>query len=211
MDRSDQIDTFTRIIQVSRETIDSLKIYEQILLKYNKNLNLIGKSTINEVWNRHFLDSAQVIDLIDKKIKTCLDIGSGAGFPGLVLAIICKDRNLNTNFNLLEKSRKKCIFLKEVCYELNLNAEIICQDIENIQKIQSDVLIARAFKPIPKIFEIIHKKINFEKKIVLFLGKKQKFLLNEVSKNWHIEYKQRNSVTSNDSLIIEIYKLEKIS
>ena len=211
MDRSDQIDTFTRIIQVSRETIDSLKIYEQILLKYNKNLNLIGKSTINEVWNRHFLDSAQVIDLIDKKIKTCLDIGSGAGFPGLVLAIICKGRNLNTNFNLLEKSPKKCTFLKEVCSELNLNTKIICQDIENIQKIQSDVLIARAFKPIPKIFEIIHKKINFEKKIVLFLGKKQKFLLNEVSKNWHIEYKQRNSVTSNDSLIIEIYKLEKIN
>ena len=90
MDRTIQIDTFTRFTRVSRETIISLKHYEEYLVSANKNLNLIGNSTISEIWNRHFLDSAQVIDFIDKNDKTLVDIGSGAGFPGLVLAILSK-------------------------------------------------------------------------------------------------------------------------
>ena len=91
MDKTIQIDTFTRITQVSRETIISLKKYEDILIKANKNLNLIGNSTIKDIWTRHFLDSAQVIDFIDKNDKTLIDLGSGAGFPGLVLAITSRD------------------------------------------------------------------------------------------------------------------------
>ena len=87
MDKTIQITTFNRFIQVSRETILSLKKYEEILTKANKNLNLVGNSTIKDIWIRHFLDSAQVIDFIDKNDKTLIDLGSGAGFPGLVLAI----------------------------------------------------------------------------------------------------------------------------
>ena len=92
MDRSVQIDTFNRFIQVSRETILSLRKYEEMLVIANKELNLIGNSTINQIWTRHFLDSAQVIDFIDKNCKSLIDVGSGAGFPGLVLAIAAKDR-----------------------------------------------------------------------------------------------------------------------
>ena len=92
MDRSSQIDTFNRFARVSRETIISLKEYEELLIKANKSLNLIGKSTIDQIWNRHILDSFQVIDFIDKNDKSLIDIGSGAGFPGLVLAIAAKDR-----------------------------------------------------------------------------------------------------------------------
>ena len=88
MDRDFQIDTFCRLTQVSRETIVSLKEYESKLINANKSLNLIGKSTINTIWTRHFLDSAQVIDFIDKNDKTLVDLGSGAGFPGLVLSLI---------------------------------------------------------------------------------------------------------------------------
>ena len=87
MDKTIQIATFTRITRVSRETITSLKKYEDILTKTNKSQNLIGNSTINDIWTRHFLDSAQVIDFIDKNDETLIDIGSGAGFPGLVLAL----------------------------------------------------------------------------------------------------------------------------
>ena len=94
MDKTIQIDTFTRFTQVSRETIISLKKYENFVIKANKNLNLIGNSTIKQIWIRHFLDSVQVIDFIDKNDKTLIDIGSGAGFPGLVLAIFCKDRKI---------------------------------------------------------------------------------------------------------------------
>ena len=94
MDKSIHIDTFTRFTQVSRETITSLKKYEDILIQANKTLNLVGNSTINNIWTRHFLDSVQVIDFIDKNNKTLVDIGSGAGFPGLVLAITLRDRKI---------------------------------------------------------------------------------------------------------------------
>ena len=205
-----QIDTFCSNVQVSRETISSLKKYEDLLIKYNSGLNLVGKSTINEIWIRHFLDSAQVIDLIDKNINSCIDIGSGAGFPGLVLALLLKHKKSQVNFKILEKSPKKCNFLKIVSSELGLDTEIICQDIKNIKKINCDFAIARAFKPLPEILEIIHSKINFSAKLVLFLGAKQSGLLDEASKNWNMEYKKRKSITSGDSLIIEVNKLERL-
>ena len=205
-----QIDTFCSNVQVSRETIYGLKKYEELLIKHNNGLNLVGKSTINEIWIRHFLDSAQVIDLIDKNINSCIDIGSGAGFPGLVLALLLKHKKFKVNFKILEKSPKKCNFLKLVSSELNLNTEIICEDIKNIKNINCDFAIARAFKPFPEIFEIIHSKINFNAKLVLFLGAKQGGLLDDTSKNWNMEYKQRKSITSGDSLIIEVNKLEKL-
>ena len=201
------IDTFYSNVQASRETICSLKKYEELLIKHNNGLNLVGKSTINEIWIRHFLDSAQVIDLIDKNINSCIDIGSGAGFPGLVLALLLKHKKFKVNFKILEKSPKKCNFLKLVSSKLSLNTEIICQDIKNIEKMNCDFAITRAFKPLPEIFKIIHSKINFNAKLVLFLGAKQGGLLDEASKNWNMEYKQRKSITSGDSLIIEVNKL----
>ena len=210
MGELNQIDTFCSNVQVSRETIYSLKKYEKLLIKHNSGLNLVGKSTINEIWTRHFLDSAQVIDLIDKNINSCIDIGSGAGFPGLVLALLLKHKKSQVNFKILEKSPKKCNFLKLVSSELGLDTEIICQDMKNIKKINCDFAIARAFKPLPEIFEIIHSKINFSAKLVLFLGAKQSVLLDETSKKWNMEYKQRKSITSSDSLIIEVNKLERL-
>ena len=110
MDREVQIDTFCRYYQVSRETIRSLVKYEEFLKKTNKSLNLVGNSTINDIWHRHFLDSLQAIDFIDKNQKTLVDIGSGAGFPGLVLSIIAKERKIPLKIKLIEKSKKKIIF-----------------------------------------------------------------------------------------------------
>ena len=107
MGQSTQIDTFSRFTQVSRETITSLVKYENYLIRSNKTLNLIGKSTINEIWTRHFLDSSQVIDFIDKNTKNLIDLGSGAGFPGLIIAMLAKDRKISLKVKLIEKSPKK--------------------------------------------------------------------------------------------------------
>ena len=94
MGHDDKIATFSSFYQVSRETIISLKNYEDLLIKENINLNLIGKSTINEIWTRHFLDSFQVIDFIDKNDQIILDLGSGAGFPGLILGIAARENKI---------------------------------------------------------------------------------------------------------------------
>ena len=210
MDKTIQMATFTRITRVSRETITSLKKYEDILTKTNKSQNLIGNSTINDIWTRHFLDSAQVIDFIDKNDKTLIDIGSGAGFPGLVLAITSKDRKIPLKIKLIEKSSKKTKFLKKLIDELQLDAEVINKNIfEYPKKLSGDVFVARAFKPLKIILPLIHNKAENWKKIFIFLGKTGKNELLQASKSWHIEYKQRVSVTSSDSIVIEINKLKK--
>ena len=210
MDKSIQIDTFNRFIQVSRETITSLKKYEDLLIKANKNLNLIGSSTINHIWTRHFLDSAQVIDFVNENDKSLIDMGSGAGFPGLVLAIVCLDRKIPLKIKLIEKSSKKVKFLKNVVKELRLDVEVLNQNIfTETVKFSGDVFVTRAFKPLKIILQLIHNKVENWKKIFIFLGKTGKNELLQASKSWDIGYKQRTSVTSNDSNVIEINRLKK--
>ena len=210
MDKTIQIDTFSRFTQVSRETITSLKKYEDILIKANKTLNLIGNSTIKDIWTRHFLDSVQVIDFIDENDKMLVDLGSGAGFPGLVLAIALKDRKIPLKIKLIEKSPKKVKFLKNLINELHLNVEVINKNIlEEPIKFFDDVFITRAFKPLNMILQLMHNKAKNWKKIFIFLGKTGKKELLQASKSWDIEYKQRVSLTSNDSIVIEINRIKK--
>ena len=210
MVKSEPIDTFNRIAQVSRETIISLKEYEKILIHANKKLNLIGKSTEKQIWERHFLDSFQVIDFIDKNDTNIVDMGTGAGFPGLVLAIAAKDRKIPLKVKLIEKSPKKVIFLERLINKLKINAEAIQQNVfENKNKFKEEVFVARAFKPLKIILELMHKKSENFKKIFIFLGKRGSRELLEASKSWDIKYKQRMSITSNDSIIIEVNKIKK--
>ena len=210
MDSEIQINTLIKYTQVSRETILGFKKFKDILLKSNKNLNLVGKSTLNNIWIRHFLDSAQAIDFIDKKCNIMVALGSGAGFPGLVLSMIAKDRKFPLKTKLIEKSAKKSIFLENVIEELSLSAEVINENIFNNANIFSgDVFVARAFKPLAKILELMHSNVKNWKKMILFLGKTGKRDLYEATKIWDIEYKQRVSVTNTDSIILEINKLKK--
>ena len=210
MDRSVHISTFSRFTQVSRETITSLIKYEDLLIKANRGFNLIGKSTINQIWKRHFLDSYQAIDFIDKNDSSLVDLGSGAGFPGLVLALASQDRKIPLKIKLIEKSSKKAKFLKEIINELHLNVDVLHKNILKPQiKLMEDVFVARAFQPLKIIFQLIHKKAENWKKIIIFLGKTGHDELLQASKDWDIGYKQRVSVTNRDSILIEINKLKK--
>ena len=205
-----QIDTFSRFTQVSRETITSLVKYENYLIQSNKTLNLVGKSTINEIWTRHFLDSSQVIDFIDKNTNSLIDLGSGAGFPGLIIAILAKDRKISLKVKLIEKSSKKASFLREIVNYLNLNVEVLnINALTHAKKLEADLIVARAFKPLKIILQFLDKNTKNWKKVFLFLGKTGQDELLQASKSWDIKYKQRMSVTSSDSVVIEINKLKK--
>jgi len=209
MDREEQINTFSRYYQVSRETVKTLKKYESIIVESNKHINLVGKSTINQIWHRHILDSYQVIDYIDKNDKNLLDLGSGSGFPGIVLAIAAKDKKIPIKITLIEKSPKKVKFLKDAIKKLNLDVQVKCINIFEEEEINGEVFVARAFKPLSIILKLIHNNISNYNKFFVFLGKSGSNELLQASKIWDIEYSQSMSVTNSDSLILKINKLKK--
>ncbi len=196
-------------LNVSRETFPDLEEFRKIILKKNKDINLISKKTETISKQRHIIDSAQIVDLIDLNTSICTDIGSGSGLPGIVLAIIMKHKKSDMKFKLYEKSFHKSKFLKEVTTKFNLNVEVLQKDVFNEMNLQSDLIIARAFKPLPIILNLIHNNFKFFKEVILFLGKNGKQILNAVLQEWKFQYEIKKSITSSDSIIIKIKNLEK--
>ena len=207
--KSQNHEELIKLLQVSRETITSLNIYEALLLENNRKFNLISKSTENILKTRHILDSAQAIDFIDKSSKICADLGTGAGFPGIVLSILFKERKYPIRIDVYEKSPKKCQFLSKVAKKLDLNVLVLEKNILEQKNLEVGTIVARAFKPIQSIFEIVTKNFKNFKNLILFLGKNGKQTLLDASKVWEYEYKERKSLTSDDSLILNIKKIRK--
>ena len=197
-------------LNVSRETLDELDEYSNEIIKRNKNINLISKSSENVIKSRHIKDSAQTIDFIDKKdINTCTDLGSGAGLPGVVLGILMKPKKPLFRSIFYEKSYHKSIFLKEMTKKFNLNSEIHRKNIFEEKNLSTDVIISRAFKPLPIIFQIAQNNFKNFKYIILFLGKSGKKILSEALIFWKFDYEQKKSLTNNESMIVKIFNLEK--
>jgi len=198
------------IQNVSRETLDELKKYSLSILKKNREINLISSSTEKSINIRHISDSAQIIDFIDKNsVNVCTDLGSGAGLPGIVLAILMKPKKPQFKVIFYEKSYHKSNFLKEISKKFKLNTEINQKNIFEQKNLQTDIIISRAFKPLPVIFEIASKNFKKFKYIVLFLGKSGKEILKEASKKWKFDYEKKKSLTSDESLVVKISNLRK--
>ena len=198
------------IKNVSRETLGDLNKYRLSILKKNKEINLISASTEKSINTRHISDSAQVIDFIDKNdVKMCTDLGSGAGLPGIVLAILMKPKKPEFKVIFYEKSYHKSNFLKEISKKLKLNTEINQKNIFDEKDLSTDIIISRAFKPLPVIFEIASKNFKKFKYIILFLGKSGKEILAEASKKWKFDYEKKKSLTNDESLVVKISNLKK--
>ena len=196
-------------LNVSRETFPELEEFRSLILAKNKQINLISSNTEAISRERHIIDSAQIIDFIDKNDNLCLDIGSGSGLPGIVLAIIMKHKKSNMKFHLYEKSYHKSNFLKEVSKKFDLNTKIIQKDVFLEKNLVTDVIVARAFKPLPIILELVNSNFIKFKSIILFLGKNGKEMLDDALSKWQFEYKEKKSLTSEDSSLIKISNLKK--
>jgi 16S rRNA (guanine527-N7)-methyltransferase len=197
-------------LNVSRETFPELEEFRSLIIEKNKEINLISCSTESISRERHIIDSAQIIDFIDKNDKLCTDIGSGSGLPGIVLAIIMKHRKSDIKFHLYEKSFHKSNFLKEASKKFDLNTKIIQKDIFKEKNIETDVIVTRAFKPMPVVLDLVNENFSRYKNIILYLGKNGKQILMETLSSWQFEYKEKKSLTSEDSFLIKINKLKKI-
>jgi 16S rRNA (guanine527-N7)-methyltransferase len=196
-------------LNVPRETFPDLEEFRSLIIEKNKEINLIGSNTEDNSRERHIIDSAQIIDIIDENMNLCTDIGSGSGLPGIVLAIIMKHKKSNMKFHLYEKSYHKSNFLRLVSEKLKLNVKIFQKDIFNEKNLASDIIVARAFKPLPIILELIENNFKSFKEIVLFLGKSGKELLEDALTKWQFDYKETRSLTSKDSIILKIENLKK--
>ena len=196
---------------VSRETCIDFERYASLIIKKNQEINIISKKTepISIIRERHIIDSAQAIDFIDINDTICSDLGSGAGFPGIVLAIMMKNLNQSMKFKLYEKSHLKSVFLRNVSRELNLNTEVIEGNIFEKNNLRSDIVIGRAFKPLPVVLELMSKNFSKFKNLILFMGKNGKQTLNDAFKVWNFEYKEKMSLTSKDSFLINIKNIKK--
>ena len=194
---------------VSRETCIDFERFISLILEKNQEINIISKETEPIIRERHIIDSAQAIDLIDLNATICSDLGSGGGLPGIVLAIMMKNLNQPIKFNLYEKSHLKSVFLRNVSRKLKLNTEVIEGDVFEIKNLKSETVIGRAFKPLPVVLELMSKNFSNCKNLILFMGKNGKQTLNEAFKVWKFEYKEKMSLTSDNSFLINIKNIKK--
>ena len=194
---------------VSRETLKELETFRKLIIMRNNDINLISSTTIGASKDRHIVDSAQIIDFVDKNRSICTDLGSGAGLPGIVLAIIMKHKNSDMQFNLYEKSYHKSKFLEEVSRKLNLNTKVFNQNIFEQENLHSEIIVARAFKPMIVILDLVNKSFKKFNNIILLLGKNGKSSIKECQKKWKFDYVEKNSLTNEESLMIKISNLKK--
>ena len=199
------------ILNVSRETCNELESLINMIHKKNKEINLVSKRFYEKdgIRERHIIDSAQIIDIVDLNSNTTSDLGSGAGLPGLVVAIAMKKLQNKMRINLYEKSYHKCAFLKEVSKKLKLNTKIIQKNIFQVKNIETGTIMSRAFKPMPVILDLINENFKKYKNIIFFMGNSGRNILNDTLKQWDLDYEERKSVTNENSFILNIKKIKK--
>ena len=203
----EDIDFFKKKFDVSRETIEKLKIYHKFLIEKNKTLNLIGKKTEKSIFSRHFKDSAQIYDLLDKKLDI-IDIGSGAGFPGIIVKIIMENQSLNGSIILIEKSPKKSDFLRDLCIKLDLKVKIENRRLEIYDFLKNSTVVSRAFKSILDTIDILYRNIENIKELVLLKGKTYQQEVDNAKKKYTFELEKFRSITSDESSIIKIRNIK---
>lgn len=182
---------------------DDLSSYVDLLEKWQKRINLVSKSTLADVWRRHVWDSLQIYPLIPKETKTVIDLGSGAGFPGLVLALFSKAYN-GPEIHLIEADSRKTAFLEEVNRETSAGAIIHTRRLESVRDLKADVVTARALAPLPKLLTMATPFGAKDCRFLFFKGEKVQAELTEAAKKWTMEVVETPSVSHQSGTILTL-------
>ena len=209
------LNSYSRInhLNVSRETFLDFENYISMILEKNKKINIISQNTASKkaIIERHIIDSAQIIDFVDLNSNTNIDLGSGGGMPGIIVAIILKNMKNNMNVHLYEKSHHKSHFLKEVSEKLNLNTKVFQRNIFEIKNLTTGTIMSRAFKSMPVVLDLVYENFLEYKNLIFFMGKSGKKVFENSKKNWELEYTEKKSLTSENSFLLNLTKINKIN
>lgn len=193
---------------VSRETLDRLQTYASLLAQWQKAINLVAPSTLGDVWRRHFADSAQLVRLAPPAARTWIDLGSGAGFPGLVAAILLAERETRPRLTLIESDQRKCAFLREVARQTGVTVDILTTRIENtatqFNLHQGEIVSARALAPLTDLLRLASPYLS-DRSVGLFLkGREAEAEVAAALESWHFEAELVPSVTDVSARVVVV-------
>ncbi|MFD1913646.1 16S rRNA (guanine(527)-N(7))-methyltransferase RsmG [Halodurantibacterium flavum] len=200
---------FLNDVDVSRETIERLEAFEALLRRWNAAINLVSKTTLDDVWTRHFLDSAQVAAL-SSSASHWADLGSGGGFPGLVVAVIYKEKSPETRFSLVESDARKSAFLATVIRDLDLKAQVIAKRIEATEPLRADVVSARALAPLATLCGYAARHLADGGRAVFLKGANHREEIAEARKLWQFECQLHPSVSDPTGVILCIENIQHV-
>ena len=198
MQDNEVINILLNQLSFSSKNISDLKIFKNELIKANTKHNFISKNTETDIWHRHILDSAQLVKFIDFSKGSLSDLGSGAGFPGLILALFNKNKDFHVK--LYEKSPVKRAFLRYISDKLSLKVEILGNVYEN--SIDTDYIVSRAFKKLEVIIQVSREIAKKSHKLLILKGQNAQEDIKKAFNKEKYDYKLENSITNEDSKII---------
>ena len=202
--------SFANIFDVSRETMGRFDEYEALLKKWNAKINLVSRNSLDEIWERHFSDSAQIYQHVDSNCTKWLDFGSGAGFPGLVAATIAREKHPDIRFTLVESDHRKAAFLMTVVNALGLSASIITDRIEDISGQNADIITARAVASLDQLLAWAAPHAQKSSVLLFPKGNSYESELTAARKHWHIEVETMPSITDSSSVILRIKDFKRV-
>lgn len=197
-------------LNVSRETIAALDDYTALLKKWNPAINLVAKSTISQIWTRHFLDSAQIWQIVKPTSGRWVDFGAGGGFPGLVIAILAKELAPSLLVTLVESDIRKATFLRQVSLSLALATEVLSSRAEVLKNLEADYISARAMAALPKLLELVEQHGNSGVISLFPKGKSFESELTQAEKSWTFDVQKTQSLTDPDGVILKIEGVRRV-
>ncbi len=193
---------------VSRETLEKLEAYADLLRRWNRKINLVSPTTIDDLWSRHFVDSVQLFHLVEWK-GHWVDLGSGGGFPGLVVAIL-GDQGGDRKMTLVEADLRKATFLRTVIRELELSVVVVSERIEQAAPLSADVLSARALAPLVSLLGFAERHLAKTGKAVFPKGERAMEEVSLALEHWHFTCETHSSITDAKSTILCIGDIARV-
>jgi len=191
-------------MNVSRETLDRLYEFENILLKWNPKINLVSKNSLEQLWSRHIIDSVQVFNCVATPGPSWVDIGSGGGFPGIVIAILAAEFSPETSVTLIESDQRKSAFLRSAARECGVSVSVIADRIEKVAPQRASILSARALADLTTLLGFAERHLAETGTTLFPKGQSWKKEVDIARQQWRFEVEPITSLTEPDAVILKI-------